>query len=78
MKMPRAADLGYSVHYLGNPVIERAPNPVPQHSDARIDVLHGETRWSMPNGAMAFRAALVIDAGVDVERSLLALGGVRL
>jgi hypothetical protein len=75
-KQTRAESTEFQIHYLGNPSYERIV-PAPVVADLLTEVAHGEDVWVMPSGAAAYRAALAIGAGVDVEAKLVALGGVR-
>lgn len=72
----RAESTEFQMHPYGNPSYERIV-PVPVVADLLTEVEHGEDVWVMPSGAAAYRAALAIDAGLDVEAKLVALGGTR-
>lgn len=76
VKQTRAIGTDFQMHYLGNPSFERSV-PVPVVAEIPTEVEHGEEKWTMPNGKAAYKAALAICSGVDIEATLIALGGVR-
>jgi hypothetical protein len=80
-RQAKAESTEFQMHYLGNPSFMRAAVEPSAHlipaTATPTEVASGEDVWTMPSGAAAYRAALVIASGEDVARRLTELGGIR-
>ncbi len=74
----RAERYEFSLHYLGNPFIERSV-PVPQVSHTPVVVEHDGWNWILPNGHAALLAARAAGSisGEAFASKVAELGGER-